>query len=313
MILSQTDLVAPLGEVLWTPESGYHIIWALDDNALDEHRKIRSCLLWEMGCFCMRYHSAYFQERNCWAPPTPIFLASRRLKDEAQEVFLKGNRFVVLPSWPMTGLTGALPKRLPVNMFFLEHMPGNALCHLRSLEIVFEPLNMTKDLHSAFKDFCLWNDMIEYMRQHLLLSRITLTIHIADICPYTARFIHERDHVPQDVCDRVIDSYYAVFDPIKTLKRDGLRSLFIYLAHPKRFEIIESSDNDNDWPELVELAQSKKRDLERELEERVMGSEYNAVARGKGKYAMSQWLLRTQHIEEMDDPVYWRGDTYIGT
>lgn len=110
-ILSRTDLVAPMREVCWDSDHGYHFqqrfcpcraervpppqqldisLFDAEDHAwlisLERHWacNFMDCVrYYKRGCFCQRYHSACtttYPACSCWKPPTSLFLVSHAFR-----------------------------------------------------------------------------------------------------------------------------------------------------------------------------------------------------------------------------------------
>ena len=104
-ILEYTDLVAPRREITWNPKDGFYLhygrLFCEDNNCPPEIHsscQLRNChQVLDNGCFCRRYHAAFFPICNCWCTSMPLFLVSRSFRAHAQHVFFPKNRFVVMP------------------------------------------------------------------------------------------------------------------------------------------------------------------------------------------------------------------------
>lgn len=100
-ILHYTDLVTPLCEVEWNPESKFQLRFSRDichdwqrdgsiglcDTTLFPACQFRNCHrhdgLQLMGCFCQRYHAAFSLTCRCWSDPAYLFLVCKGFRDDA--------------------------------------------------------------------------------------------------------------------------------------------------------------------------------------------------------------------------------------
>lgn len=97
-ILEFTDLIAPLGEIEWSPKEGYSIdsyCATCDelegpDDCFEHHGcQFLACpYTGDLGYFCNLYHATFSTICRRWEPPTSLFLVSRAIREVAQTVFL---------------------------------------------------------------------------------------------------------------------------------------------------------------------------------------------------------------------------------
>ncbi|PNS18451.1 Elongator complex protein 2 [Sphaceloma murrayae] len=169
-------------------------------------------------------------------------------------------------------------------------MPISALRHLRSIEMVIPPLHMAEELYEAYQNVPKWLEIIDFMYTHLNISTLTMVLHVCDV-HHTHREI--RSNVSDEIHDRVIEYYRDLFRPLQKLR--GMKAFFADVAEPLRWQIEYAAD---DFFEAKVLIDELKADKESELEELVMGPDYDAGSAGKTKRWISQWLIRQQSLEE---------------
>ncbi|TKX19746.1 hypothetical protein C1H76_7944 [Elsinoe australis] len=306
MVLEHTDLVTPLQELNWNKQ--YHLFWShafgvpYGLREIDEHPAfhLRDCRLEDFydGSFCSVRHSAHASSPGCecWAPPTPIFLAGHGLRDDANEVFFKRNRIIISPH------RVDLPvQAMPIDSLlsqFLAYAPDVALNHLRNLEVVFPPLRMTPALHAQMMNYHGWNSAIRSLERKLHSRQLTLSVVVADLEPDDYEMTSRRAIVPDQIHDQVVEVYHALFTPLSCLKT-GLRAFYANVAEPLRWQICSAFDSDEEWDERIMLVEDLKGAKDRDMEALVMGNDYDAVKAGKDDYELSQWFIDNQRLDEL--------------
>ena len=300
-ILQYTDLTTPFHEVYWVPNSGYHVVHTRDYQGKvdpeDHHGSLfRAC--WRrpqvrgLGCFCIRYHSVYTKHCQCWQPPTSLFLVCKLLLNEARDVFFSQNRFIITP---IDGCGQAPTTVLPhfeASTFMQDIIPSQCLHLLRFLEIVFPPLDeqYLAPRGSALQN---WEHTVEHLRDKLNLPSLTLRVYYADFygpCHATPfrRQLHRKEGW------RVGGAYMRIIRPLQKLKESGLKKLFVYAAWPWMWTRKgRNTARKSRW--IVDTDVSY---LERRLERRVMGDEYDSALLGKHELPKSQWLKDHEMYEE---------------
>lgn len=200
-ILEYTDLVTPLCEVEWNPERNFYLHYTREscpDSLIDywqgssrhchptlhQSCKFRNCWQYDpisVGCFCRRHHAAFSQKCRCWSPPPPLFLVSKRFRQEALSVFFAKSRFIILPTGPNTHNicepVASTPTRLEISTFLKNVVPSEALNYLRTVNIVFPPFHNDYLLKSepVYRDWC---QTIEFVDGLLNLPMLTLYVEI---------------------------------------------------------------------------------------------------------------------------------------
>lgn len=250
-ILEYTDLVTPLCEVEWNPERNFYLHYtrkscpdSLNDYYQGSSRychpdlhqscKFRNCWQYEtlsVGCFCRRHHAAFSQRCRCWSPPTSLFLASKRFRQEALSVFFSKNRFIILPSGPDTHImcepVASTPTRLEISTFLMNVVPPEALTYLRNVNVIFPPFHGEYLLKSepGYQDWC---QTIDFVSGLLDLPMLTLCVEMEDylVGPW-------RDEPAPDFRDKmskekglktIIYAYFRILAPLlhSKLRQKGL-------------------------------------------------------------------------------------------
>ncbi|KAI1077992.1 hypothetical protein F5B20DRAFT_249452 [Whalleya microplaca] len=156
-------------------------------------REVRESIM-ATGCFCSRYHAAYSPLCSCWQPPTPLFLVSKAMTEDARRVFFSGNHIRVGIDYASEGIPlNGLPHHAPYQ-FFNTAVPASSLQYLRSLTLVFPLENRWKNtdigrnvqLHEG------WERTIRRIRNEVHLRY--LKIHMkARYIPRTSRLVDIRN------------------------------------------------------------------------------------------------------------------------
>ncbi|KAF2718521.1 hypothetical protein K431DRAFT_348638 [Polychaeton citri CBS 116435] len=295
-ILEFTNLVLPSDEVEWNAVHGYyHKLRMTDrherrfptinksmyhsrDMPYAEAEKI-SCWRKEprlIGCFCKVHHAAYssIQLCQCWSPPTPIVLVSRSMQDDGLSIFFRQNRFVIVPDGGKTWkVVDKNPARLPVSVFSRQ-IPEDCQHYLRSLELVFPvfgkqtPFQYCPPQSAACHD---WNQTLDWAKENLNLQNLIINAYFAPShqlmmgqTDFSRNFRQEGMSAAQ--YQIIKNSHISTLAPLKKLR--GLDKFFVYLGDFARW-LREGNDP------------KSAAEFEHEIEQSVMGGEYDAVAAGK--------------------------------
>lgn len=227
-ILEYTDLITPLKEVMWTRAYGRYLAtrpycpsWegrGDHDSEPDVHHgcQFDSCSMrpWpkqSIGCFCRRDHSTFSSTCRCWAPPIPLFLVCRLLREDANRVFFSSNRFVVIDGPTMFLFGPPHPgeyesNRLAASQFLRDVVPAGCHRHLRSLELVFPPWSPGSwprdQKHPTLQD---WSDTVDWVKDKI--NRPALTMRV------TAKFNDDEGGTgdPFEVTDDEAEEIRAVY------------------------------------------------------------------------------------------------------
>ncbi|KAF2219238.1 hypothetical protein BDZ85DRAFT_268958 [Elsinoe ampelina] len=231
-------------------------------------------------------------------PPTPLFLVSAEVRLDAVEVFFRSNRFCILPFTSQDLHLGCHPvedlmQPLPIRSFLRSTVPDLGLPHLRFIELAFGPVRMNNALHAQLPDF--YNKLtteVTFIKEHLHLGRLTLVVHMADLCHHSA-FIPTRAAVPDKVLRRVGTMYEIIGKRLASLS--GLKCFYAFLAEPLRWSIEREASTDEGEELIRDLKSAKEIDMER----LVMGDDYVAVDHGKLQYIQSAWYVKNEGWDEI--------------
>ena len=209
--------------------------------------------------------------------------------EDAREVFLSANRFVVVPEGEggrvaIRDVVSRSPERMPAATFLTQVVPRDGLRHLRFLELVFPPFQ-TPWMLAHEPVYRQWLESIEIARDHLTLPALTVRVHFADRLshdvPSSSTF---RATMTKEQALEIYMSYARVVMPLKGLK--GLGKLFVHVAWP--WEWTERGR----WRRMEQRGAVEREvlSMERRLEKMVMGEGYESQRIGKEEVGMSQWM-----------------------
>ncbi|CZR60241.1 uncharacterized protein PAC_10137 [Phialocephala subalpina] len=297
-ILEYTDLVTPLCEVEWNPESNFYLHYYRTgcggsfegylDCPVDFHRacQFRNCWQadpWHVGCFCRRYHAAFSSKCHCWSPPASLFLICKKLREDAQAVFFARNRFIIVPPRGCTSPAESTPARLGISIFLTDIIPSQALPLLRSMEIVFPPFydDYLRPHETAYQD---WLQTIEHVSGLLNLPMLTLRVYMADYILHGEPVADFRKTLTKEQGMTIVKMYARTLRPLSKLRENGLGQFFARLAWPfahTRFGLRNPT-----------LAREQSAYLRRLIERLVMGDDYDStvVQTKESGNNDSQWL-----------------------
>ena len=252
-ILLCTDLVAPHA-IRWRPKHG-----------LITFECCRLCTESLEVCCCSLQHAAFSQMCSCWKLPLSLFQLNSSLQIEAEQVFYRNNHFIVTPE-RKDGAYFTPYNAEPTLLSFLRALPRRALPELRSIECCIPSIGEAyllsgSDLHEH------WIDTVSFIRQHLTLSKLTLTLDLSGQRGNQADYAYL---FPQMIADReaaMWTTYQRIVQPFVTLAPWPLHKFFVHLSFPL-----------GEW---VGDEVERRDEQERELERRVMGENYDGVAEGK--------------------------------
>jgi hypothetical protein len=221
-----------------------------------------------LGCFCSRYHAAFSQRCQCWRPPSALFLVSRDMRYAALEIFYSRNEFIV---FPRNSFDSADPScnKVEASLFLQDFVPQCAVYHLRSLDIMFSLFSGDYILSNS-EGYQSWVSALSYLAQHANLPRLTLMLRTID----SYQLLEQK---------KLCETYTRVLTPLETLT--GLKDLFIELASSSR-------------PHDVSMIRA----MERDFEQRVMGTGYDSETRGKVRLSERKWW-QLPPWSNNDDPV----------
>ena len=301
-ILQYTDLTTPFHEIYWNPHNGYYVVHTMDYQwqirPEDHHGSLfRDC--WQrlqvrdLGCFCSRYHSVYTKHCQCWQPPTSLFLVCKSLAREAQDVFFSNNKFIITPIDGCGRAPTTILPRFEASTFMQEIIPSQCLHLLRFLEIVFPPLDeeYLAPRGSALKD---WEHTMEHLQDKLNLPSLTLRVYFADFYSTCHATLFRKQLGRKEGTAKVGRAYMRTIHPLQKPKANRLRKLFVHAAWPWMWtEKGQNTARKSRW-----IVDTDVFNLERRLERRVMGEEYDSALLGKHELPKSQWLKDHEMYEE---------------
>ncbi|KAI8961183.1 hypothetical protein F5Y11DRAFT_237946 [Daldinia sp. FL1419] len=298
-ILKYTDLVTPANEVRWNTPRGFYFEYVSDEFADEhDHRVLPWCEDYhsELGCFCMRCHSSYSSRCRCWHPPRAFFLVNRAMYDAARTVFYSCNRVIISP------LAGILYGRSPLLagleacIFVTKFLRPDTLSYLRYLELVCSPFETDEALESLAPPepqvYDHWQRIIDFLNSYANLPALTIAVYmtrfepsrfgISDTNGGVTRQVFEEGVIAMEKHkDLALRTYLDILLPFQSLTRIG--RFFVFIEWAGRY-----------WLGGTQKLQETKYRLsamERWLEQRVMGSEYESRALGKENVEPSNWLV----------------------
>ena len=246
------------------------------------------------GCYCSRYRSAS-SRRHCqfWRPPSPLFLVSKALRDEAQEVYFTQNRFIVAPVDGYGDPAKTILERFEASIFLQDIIPPHFIPRLKFLEFVFPPLDEEYILPrgSALND---WDHTIDNIMPKLVQPNLKLRIYFADFYTSFQAPSFRKNITREEGLTKVVRVYMRIVRPLERLKNYGLSQLFVHAAWPWSWNRI--GRNTRVWEKNVVKNDVSR--IERRLETRVMGEDYDSVQLGKRELEKSQWLKSHERAEE---------------
>ncbi|KAH7129021.1 hypothetical protein EDB81DRAFT_906816 [Dactylonectria macrodidyma] len=235
--------------------------------------------------FCMSWKRTAFSTRcRCHERPINYFLVSKAFSAAARSVFYARNEFRLLPfsrSWKeqreMCWFSGgddgiyALPLAS-----FMDYVPRDFMSNFTHITLVFPPLAPISiwSEPSSPGGYYDWTQAINDLAQRVHLPRLKFEVHFADhdplrmevaqtTEPFTDWLVRARSR-PDDVAEMEMwKTYKRVLRPLKRLGPQ-LRALLIYAP----------------WP-ICPLEGEDPFAFEEELEQEIMGQEYDSWEWGK--------------------------------
>ena len=276
-----------------------------------------------IGCFCRVRHAAFSSSCRCWAPPTPLFLVSQTLLNDARFVFFSLNRFVVNDTlashvpyiafdvfkttrvpvhhefWEMAEYISAQPpnsypaERFAASQFLRQIVPANCLGYLRFLEIVFPPYNYAcwpHDDHPALQD---WVATIDWARNKINTPGLTLRLTMAGLLALPPSYPDERKLVTQAQGDQVLAGYDHILKPLACLGEDGLARFYADFAWPWKWVrlVYDGHQELTHYEHLLAWAQSKEEVLNERAERFILGDRYDRIRRSEGTLEEMPWTI----------------------
>jgi len=188
----------------------------------------------------------------CWRFPAALFSVSKELTHDATELFFSANIFMI---WEDIALENNHLDRSET-LWLLRRMPVRALKYLRWLRFTYRWVSWSRRLNSPSTPDP-WQQAVGMIHQHLLTSKLNIELDFRYRAPW---FSWE---TPSEAdsrwnCYRTLASVFEFNGPFK--------NFFVHLAS------FRNGPREEDQLRI---------ERERELEHRLMGSEYDAAARGK--------------------------------
>ena len=222
--------------------------------------------------FCPNNYSAFAIHCPCDQSSLSPFLVSRRFRRLAIETFYGANTFLLMP-YPQRCRYGedyreGAREGEPLSCF-LQAIPQHAISFLRHIIIVF-PTIKPGMFETEDENWLKWRTAISTLYGAAAVDKLSLEIYFTDIHP---SFYPHRNDVFSDAdrewyaADYQVEmflTYLRVSKALHCLATRKLRCLGFHVC----------------WPPLDRF-KHERRELERFLEEAVMGIEYDAAASGK--------------------------------
>ncbi|RHZ67861.1 hypothetical protein CDV55_105311 [Aspergillus turcosus] len=252
-ILEFTELVAPQPLILRSWYKRYkrflpHDCWWGACNARPHPYII------DQGCWCPATHTAFSTAHPCWQLPDTRYLVSKSMRELALSVYYSKNTFEV---WYDPSDSPDTAAWTPQTSGFLRGFPEYSWKDLRRVHWIF-PSDLDEDAFRPMdKEPADWTKTMKVISQSFNLANFILELSLSpsDIRTW-------KPEQPEKV-ERRLGLYDRIVEPVRQL--NGLvKDFFVH----NYFPLHESQDE-------TRLSQ------ERILECRVMGSDYDSMARGK--------------------------------
>lgn len=302
-ILEYTDLVTPLREVEYQAMSGsvpygkYRNHYSADyctEGDISEYRYGGCHPKFHHACkyrltrhtFC-RLEGVATAKCICWEPPTSLFLISKGLRNLVNEVFFTRNRFVFPPQ-----IEYITPEYLPVSCY-ISRMSGRLTLHwLRDIQIL---------LPAFQEDYCglqgskltEWAEALEAAKDQLDLSQLKISLYLSVLgIAYVPSTLEETQIEFMKAC------YWPFLLALSSLK--GLKAFHVYLITHYRW----TRHNFGSHFPRTERDELRKgaRHVEKEMEQYVMGKDYNSGISKVRDFRWPQCLRRNFHCRNCQYP-----------
>ncbi|KAE8376142.1 hypothetical protein BDV26DRAFT_294372 [Aspergillus bertholletiae] len=252
-ILEFTELVAPLPlELLsWYKRFLPHDCWHGACSARPHPYLI------DQGCWCPATHTAFSTVHPCWHVPETWYLVSKTIRELALFVYYSKNTFEI---WYNQSDSPDIAAWTPQTSGFLHGFPEYSWKYLRRVHWIFPSPLDGDTFRPNNKETVDWINTMHIISQSFNLPNFTLELSLSP------RTIETWDPEHSQKVARRQALYDQVIEPVRSLN-GRLKDFFIH----NYFCLYEPLD-------ATGLSQ------EQILERRVMGSEYDSLARGK-KYS----------------------------
>lgn len=217
-ILEYTDLVTPIRDVAHRSRGD------ICPGLYQSLHSARSC---SRICRLNRWANA---KCMCWAPPTPFFLASKKMQSLAYEIFFTKNRFVfsqyqIGGSWDWALFSSILA--------YMSRMARQDTLHwLRSLRILFPAYPGSYSLEPNWPEYTSWDEwanMLDDLKVYLDLPALEITLYIS---------IMGLSYVPMQLGETTVDFIRRQQEHclLGLSKLRGLRAFHVHLIPNHPFE-----------------------------------------------------------------------------
>jgi hypothetical protein len=220
-------------------------------------------------CYCSGRGPICSSSCKCPNPGRALFFVNSQVRRDAIPIYYACNQILVTSyNSPVIRLVGSYVGELAVFgihgmpkielSLYLSSVARNALQHIRWLEWILPSSRRTYLLPrtTAWYDYL---DTVLLMQNAMNLSRLTLTINIAQIGFYSEGY-------PNSMCMRMDENawkwYESIILPMRCLGETGLKDFFVHLR----------------WLDTIEGMRVQH---EQDLERAVMGKDYSSSLRGK--------------------------------
>ncbi|KAL4948797.1 hypothetical protein BDW69DRAFT_175772 [Aspergillus filifer] len=224
------------------------------------------------GHWCSYREAAFSTVYPCWGHADLRFIGNRRIRDLAIQVYYSTNAFNVwyalprpweksIETWINSSPHSSSTIWSPQTSGFLCGFPEYSWSHLRHIHWTFPRMHRNAfdvDYRGIKTD---WLKTIAIIRKRTTLKRLTIEI---DLSPPALE--EEDPEEPQEIAE-MWALYDQIVEPLACL-RGHLKDLFIHCYFP-----------------MFEGAEADRVGREHVLERRIMGGEYDSLARGK-QYTM---------------------------
>ncbi|KAI0846176.1 hypothetical protein F5Y00DRAFT_244698 [Daldinia vernicosa] len=295
-ILKYTDLITPTNEVRWNPQRGFYFEYPIEHGTAYHGRFICADYHHNLGCFCMSEHCVYSSRCRCWRPPQALFLVSRAMYESSRAVFYTYNRIIIIPIMGIWQGRSHFLAGFETYIFVTKVLNPDTLSYLRYLELVCAPFE-TRDSSSSSDHvpYCHWLDSVDSLRTHANLPVLTIAIYMTRFEPDTYRIdegsrkrvinkaFGEGNFILDNNEDLTLNTYVDILLPFRSLTCIG--RFFVFFEWAGRYWKDEENQREINY---------RLSEVERWLEQEVMGSEYDSRALGKADIKHSQWFQAVQ-------------------
>ncbi len=208
---------------------------------------------------------ASHSECCCWRFPFELFLLIHEYRLLAIQIFYSSNHFYVM-SYINGKLEGPQYDTLGFPTF-IQRLPFDAIPYLRSLQFIVPECQENDELMDFLKpvtqDAYDWTEDISILSQHATLSRVTITVD-ESFLPWDGFDTYETPGLGLGQTNKLAwKRDQRIIRPISKLQ--GLKDFYVHLSYPR------TVPNSSRMREMWAI----------QLEQRIMGPNYDSVSRGK--------------------------------